>query len=339
MLSSEGSGTGGQVRALDAGCVDYQGRAVEDKPAEKIARVRRVITWAAVLFLVGSLSVIYWLSPDFSETVAEFGSSLFEEKGILVDRDICYVAPDDRRRTGDLYTSASSLGPRPAVVIVHGGSWSQGSKRDFAEVGMARIFARNGYAAFSIDYRLLPGDGAFPADVIDIKEALCYLAANSKRLGIDPRRLFVLGTSSGASAAMLAAYTANTSEFSPTGCKGRPVAAVASISGPADFTGESDNPYVQEYLYSKGESPPQEYLLKASPKSYAASAVPTILLHGTEDTHVPLAQAMDLASLLQAHKVPVSLIRVEGQSHFIGASSRRQCLAIVLKFFSQVPSR
>jgi len=66
-----------------------------------------------------------------------------------------------------------------------------------------------------------------------------------------------------------------------------------------------------------------------------ASAVPTILLHGTEDHNVPIAQALELERRLQGHKVPVALVRVEGQGHFIGASSRRQCLDFVLRFFSR----
>jgi acetyl esterase/lipase len=287
--------------------------------------------------LAGALGVIYFLSPDFSETVAEFVSSLSEEKGISVERDIFYATPHDKLRTGDLYTGTSGVGLRPAVVIVHGGSWSEGSKRDFAEVGIARFFARNGYAAFSIDYRLLPRSGEFPADIIDVKEALCYLASNAQHLRIDPQRLFVIGTSSGASAAMTASYTANTSDFAPSGCKHVPVTAVASISGPTDFTQESNNPHVQEYLKSKNQTPSQQSLLQASPKSYAATAVPTIFVHGTEDANVPISQATDLMRSLQEHSVPTSFVRVEGQSHFIGASSRRQCLAMVLSFFTQCP--
>jgi acetyl esterase/lipase len=288
------------------------------------------------VLLVVALVVVYCFSPDFSETVAEFLSSLVDQKGVDVKRDMSYVTPQDVRRVGDLYSSTVKIAARPAIVIVHGGSWSQGSKRDFPEVGIARYFARNGYAAFNIDYRLLPTAGEFPADIVDVKDAVCFLAANAHRFSIDPGRIFVLGTSSGASAALVAAYTSGTGDFLPQSGKSCLVAAVASISGPTDFEEVSANPYVQEYLHTKGKAPPVGSLRKASPLSYVQAAVPTILVHGTEDHNVPIAQALELERRLKELKVPVSLVRVEGQSHFIGASSRRQCLDFVLRFFSQI---
>ena len=304
--------------------------------AARVARVHRLTMSVAGVMLVLTLVVVYSFSPDFSETVGEFLSSLVDQKGIDVKRHIGYVMPEDVRRTGDLYSSTTMTGVRPAIVIVHGGSWSQGSMHDFAEVGIARYFARRGYVAFSIDYRLLPTAGEFPADIVDVKDAVCFLAANAQRFAIDPGRIFVLGTSSGASAALVAAYTSRTGDFLPSTGKSCPVAAVASISGPTDFEKVSANPYVQEYLHCKGKAPPVESLRKASPLSYVSSAVPTILMHGTEDHNVPIAQALELERRLKEQRVPVSLVKVEGQSHFIGASSRRQCLDFVLRFFSQI---
>lgn len=309
------------------------------KIGDKIMRIRLILTSGALLFLIGAFVVIYVSSPDFSETVAEYVMSLSEEKGIHVDRNIGYTTPSDGSRTGDLYiaTTVAPAGGRPAVVIVHGGSWSQGSKGEFQEVSTARYFARNGYAALSIDYRLLPRQGEFPADIIDVKEAVCFLIANAEKYGINPKRVFVIGTSSGASAAMIAAYTAGNSEFKPASEAPCAIKAVASISGPTDFVRESKNPYVQEYLHSKGKVPEEKVLQDASPIAYAATAVPTILLHGTDDKNVEFAQVQELERALREHRVPVSLVRIEGQGHFIGASSRRQGLAFVLKFFSQIP--
>lgn len=153
--------------------------------AANVARIHRIATAAALALLVGALAVVYCFSPDFSETVGEFLSSLVDEKGIQVEREVSYVLPADSHRSGDLYSPQTRAGTRPAIVIVHGGSWSQGSKRDFAEVGIARYFVRNGYLAFSIDYRLLPGAfcGPIPRGSRSIPSAsLCLVRRPGRRL-------------------------------------------------------------------------------------------------------------------------------------------------------------
>jgi acetyl esterase len=302
----------------------------------KVAKIRLIATAAAVVLLVGTIGVVGFLSPDFSETVFELASTFFDDPRVAVERDLVYGSDPTDRMTGDLYVSPSTSTPRPAVVIVHGGSWAKGSKREFTEISTAREFAKNGYAAFSIDYRLLPAH-TFPSDVVDIDEAVNFLAANAQKFHINPQRIFLWGTSSGATGALLAAYGADTSEF-PRSFKHSKIAGVASISGPTDLNQESDNPYVQDYLHSHGKPADEAYAKQASPKFYADSAVPTIFVHGTDDRNVPITHAIELVNLLQQRRIPHSLVRVEGQTHFIGASSRRQCLRMVLQFFAALPS-
>jgi len=52
---------------------------------------------------------------------------------------------------------------------------------------------KRGYAIASVDYRF----EAFPAPVDDVRAAVRWLAGNTVRYGIDPRRISVIGSSSG----------------------------------------------------------------------------------------------------------------------------------------------
>lgn len=100
---------------------------------------------------------------------------------------------------------------RPLLMMMHGGSFLFGNRKEKGQAAWCRHFASLGYVAASIDYRL----GFWPsrrgllraeADATaDAGRALRYLLQRSD-LGIDPRRVFVAGTSAGAIIALNLAY-------------------------------------------------------------------------------------------------------------------------------------
>lgn len=88
-------------------------------------------------------------------------------------------------------------GPRPAIVFIHGGAWVAGGADVFFP--HARYFASRGMAAFSVEYRLLTAEpGSSLNDCYaDCASAIRYLRAHAQELGVDPRRIAVLGDSAG----------------------------------------------------------------------------------------------------------------------------------------------
>jgi dipeptidyl aminopeptidase/acylaminoacyl peptidase len=63
--------------------------------------------------------------------------------------------------------------------------------------------------------------------------------------------------------------------------------------------------------------------------------LPTLLLHGTNDGKVPLAQAIELERLLHRHGTPTRLVVVAGAGHnFMGSAgfTREAAFAQVLSF-------
>ncbi len=107
----------------------------------QIEQIRTVLILAAAAYLVASAGWYIFGSPDISQSIVDWfqlnqGSRVYSKQD-----NISYADASDSRRKGDVYLPASSEPERPLLVVVHGGSWNQGSKADFEERVMARYFA------------------------------------------------------------------------------------------------------------------------------------------------------------------------------------------------------
>ena len=106
-------------------------------------------------------------------------------------RDIEFATVGEHSLKLDLYLPKDVEKP-PLIVWVHGGAWRKGSR---ASVPIQSLTER-GFAIASVDYRLSPV-AKFPAQVIDIREAIEFLAANSAELNLAQDRLAIAGASAG----------------------------------------------------------------------------------------------------------------------------------------------
>jgi acetyl esterase/lipase len=138
-------------------------------------------------------------------------------------------APADLRL--DVYEPAGDAAvQRPLLLFAFGGAFISGARTDAEVVSICQGFARKGYVAAAIDYRLLNTNffslGAVYADqtklvdaviraAADVKAAVRYFkrdAATANTYRIDPTRIFVGGYSAGAIAALQVAYTESVTE-------------------------------------------------------------------------------------------------------------------------------
>ena len=84
---------------------------------------------------------------------------------------------------------------RPGILYFHGGGMVVGSVDSFD--GFARTLARATDAVVvSVDYHLAP-EHPYPVATDEAFEALTWLMANARRLGVDPTRIAVVGDSAG----------------------------------------------------------------------------------------------------------------------------------------------
>ena len=112
----------------------------------------------------------------------------------------------------DIYKPAGGPeGPKPLLLMMHGGSFFIGNKEEPGQVGWCEHFASLGYVAVSINYRL--GYHARKQEfreaelraLEDADAALAYLLGRED-LQIDPERVFAAGTSAGAMTALSLAF-------------------------------------------------------------------------------------------------------------------------------------
>lgn len=203
----------------------------------------------------------------------------------------------------------STDGPRPGVVVIHGGGWSAGSKESVAV--FARRLAAAGWAAFAVDYRLAPG-ARFPAPLVDVRAAIRWIAGRAVRFRLRPPRLALFGFSAGATLALAAGLTPWL----------RPdVAAVAAWSAPTDLTSFARarrSGYalraIRDYLGCALRSCPRRYR-EASPVSALHVGAPPLLLANSTGEIVPLAQAREFLSAARRLRVPGRLLTIPGSHH------------------------
>ncbi|MEA2876410.1 MAG: hypothetical protein QOF14_1606 [Hyphomicrobiales bacterium] len=133
---------------------------------------------------------------------------------VVVRNDIVFAEHDGTKLLGDLY-APKGLDKAPVLIGVHGGGWQVGDRKFYRNWGS--YLAKNGYAVFAIEYRLMkPGVKTWPGAVYDTRAAVQYVRANAAALGVDPERIGMIGDSAGAHLSSLVALAGEEPLFSIT---------------------------------------------------------------------------------------------------------------------------
>lgn len=228
----------------------------------------------------------------------------------------------------------------PGLIFIHGGGWKSGGRQDYR--AYTTWFAQQGYVAATIGYRLSK-EALFPAAVEDAKCSVRWMRAESESLGVDPDKIVVIGGSAGGHLAMMIGYSPDDKTLEGAG--GHPevsseVAAVVDIYGPFDFEtpeGKSAD-VVKQFLGKQSYEEAPELWKRLSPATYLdAGDPPTLIIHGSIDEIVPIAQAEMLSKRLQELKIPFRYIRLEGWPHTMDAAVpvNIYCRQQILKFLRE----
>lgn len=125
----------------------------------------------------------------------------------------------------DVYTQPG-LADAPMLLFVHGGGFASGSKSDVSTLpGFAQ---RHRFLLVSVGYRLGQGAGT---QAQDVAAATSWMMDNAARYGADPKRLFLLGHSSGGNAVALVGV--DPKYLAAYGKKPTDVAGVIGLDGAA----------------------------------------------------------------------------------------------------------
>jgi acetyl esterase/lipase len=134
-----------------------------------------------------------------------------QQHNVATELDIAFAEHDGVKLLGDLYRPEGA-GNAPVLVGVHGGGWQLGDRKFYRHWG--NYLAKNGYAVFAIEYRLMrPGVRTWPGAVYDCKAAVQFVRARADELGLDPERIALIGDSAGAHLAALVALAGDETLF------------------------------------------------------------------------------------------------------------------------------
>ena len=217
----------------------------------------------------------------------------------------------------DLFVPPGS-GPYPVIVHIHGGGWHSGDKKGGAS--MAKGFLPKGIATASIDYRWVQ-DAPFPAQIEDCNAALTWLRTNAAKYHLDPNRMIVAGHSAGGHLCALITTTGDGTTFK----NAQKVQGAVCMSGVFDMDRERGNWPKNSVLYNPRDPlwpffPNRAYdgafARYASPQSYIHSGIPpTLVIHGDNDTLVPIEQAKTFADGLKKAGIDSTFLATAGRGH------------------------
>ena len=256
---------------------------------------------------------------------------------VRVTADIEFL-PSGRKEKADLYFPKTLEEGKiyPAVVMIHGGGWTSGSKHAARELNVCGNLARAGYIAMSVNYLLSDkGQVVWPQNMHDCQTAVRWLRKNAAELQVDADNIGVIGGSAGGHlAAMVTLLTQEDqldakSPYAEWSCR---VKCGVDLYGPNDLTDYRDLNMLGK---TRAEAP--ELYRQASPVSYARkTSPPMMILHGTADTTVPMRQSERLAEALKKAGATAELIVIPDAPHtFHLQPKQRDLRPVVIGFFDQ----
>ena len=223
----------------------------------------------------------------------------------------------------DVYRPAPRATLRPAVLVIHGGGFVGGSRLDASVVEPARRLAQAGFVVFSIDYRLhhqADRRNAWPTPFDDVQRAVRWVRANAETYAVDPDRVGAYGVSAGGGLAAHLGVRETRDDSDPAlASYSSRVTCVVDLAGPTDGTIPPSNPsdieFAATFLGGTFTEIPDVYR-DASPLSHVdEETAPFLVVHGAQDTVVPVEHARRLVARLRKAGIDVDYVEFPDAGH------------------------
>ena len=243
-----------------------------------------------------------------------------------------FPAHDGLELSGWLYRPRGATGPVPMVLSFHGGP--EGQERPFFNNTYQALLAR-GIGVFAPNVRGSSGfgkrfvnldNGALRHDgVRDLETCARWVVASG---AADPKRLGIMGGSYGGYMVM-AGLTRYPDLF----------AAGANLFGIVNF--ETFFAHTEPWMAAistieYGDPVTQKELLRELSPIHAIDRVkaPTIVLHGANDTNVPVVEAEQVVDSLKRREIPVEYVLFPDEGHgFVRLENRIRSAVEIVRWF------
>ena len=197
----------------------------------------------------------------------------------------------------------------------------------YAQLPRVSRLAERGYVTAVVEYRH-SGIAAFPAQIMDTRNAVRFLRANAEQYHIDPDRIVVSGDSSGGHTAMFAGMIHDDTENNLYPGVSADVKGIVNFYGSTSVMAEDSNPV--QVLHCQPDSPEGMVMghvdLRNNLELKRRLSVecnitedtvipPVIILHGTKDRVVNCEGSVILYRQLKECGKDVQLYLIKGADH------------------------
>ncbi len=193
----------------------------------------------------------------------------------------------------DIWRAKNATGPTPLIVYVHGGGWKRGSKDNATGRFKPVHYPDQGYAFASINYRLVPA-ATVEQQAADVASAVRALIDRAATLGIDRRRIVLMGHSAGAH--LVALVGTDERYLKGAGLSFADIAGVIPNDGAAyDVPAQmKDGPPIMQATYKQafGTDPARQKALSPTAHAAAPNAREFLLLYVQRPDGVRQAKAL-----------------------------------------------
>lgn len=237
-------------------------------------------------------------------------------------------------------------GKAPVLVQIPGGGWVIGMRRPQAYPLMSHM-ADRGWVCVSLGYRVSPLH-TWPDHIVDVKRGLAWVKEHIAEFGGDPDFVVVTGGSAGGHLSSLAALTPNDSSWQP-GFEEADTSVVAAVPVYGRYDWYSTNSrtrrefvtFLERFVVKKSFAENRQVYLDASSISRVHSdAPPFFVLHGENDTLIPVEEAREFVrELRRVAKAPVLYAELPYAQHafeMYGSPRAHQTAEAVAQFLSWV---
>jgi acetyl esterase/lipase len=254
----------------------------------------------------------------------------YTPKKVIAHRNLIFAEYPNKKLMLDLFLPENrGDNPIPCVVCIHGGGWRVNRRVWFEP--FAQYLADNGFAAVTIDYRMLPAVTVKEC-VYDCKAAVRWVRANADRYGLDPQTIGAIGASAGAHLAVLLGTTADISELEGMGGNQHQSSAVQAVVGIAtpSFNLSKDS-RISRWLGMSTE----DLKLMSPYENISKSSAPLYLIHGTADETVPPDNSQEMCDKYKEVGVHVELTWIPDEGHGFYEGNDRG-IALATEFFKKI---
>ena len=278
--------------------------------------------------------------PSFPIVKSEATYDVILEEGITYAKGLSHQSWNSQTSTSmdlkiDAYVPKNDLINRPTILLIHGGGFVGGSRKQVAIVDMANYFASRGWVVFSMDYRIKDDFGTIPQEWIDystnldpvdidvfsevgqflamypahrdVKAALRWVVANADGYKISTNYITVGGGSAGAMIAVGIGisteedYRNEINVNEDNTLSATHLEESYQIKTILDFWGAKISLDALELIYGH--------------QRFNSNNPPLLIVHGTEDTSVSFSNAEELRTIYENTGVDYEFYPLQGLGH------------------------